>query len=61
LYLKGIKRKDVDFILDCLKWNKWQYSLKPPEECWNQQDNIDKMNEIINKLKEAKKHGIKNN
>lgn len=53
VYLKGIKRKDIDFILNCMHYNKYNFSQKPSDVCYNKQGTIDRMNDIVNRLKEA--------
>jgi len=51
--LKGIKRKDINFILECLHWNKYNYSQKQSTECYHKEETLNKMCDIENKLKEA--------
>ena len=56
MFLKGIKRKDVNFILECLRWNKFTYSQYSPERCGdykNKKETLDKISDVMSKLKEA--------
>lgn len=49
---------ELDFLLECLKWNKYHYEEKWDTKSYGKmpnlssikQENIDKMNDLINKL-----------
>jgi len=53
MYLKGIRRKNVIFILECLRWNEYTFSQKNPEDCWNKNETLEDMKNVRTKLKEA--------
>jgi len=53
MYLKGIKRKDINFVLDCMNWNKYTFSQKPSDECYDKRGTLDKMDDVMDRLKEA--------
>ncbi len=56
MFLRGIKRKDVAFIIECLRWNKYRYSQYIPERCGtykNKRELLDEVSDVQRKLKEA--------
>jgi len=53
MFLKGIKRKDVEEIINDLKWNKYKFNEIPKERCHNKLKQLDELQDRINKLKEA--------
>ena len=53
MYLKGIKRKDVLFILECLKWNQYFYNQKQEHEVYHKKETSDRMTDVQVRLKEA--------
>ena len=43
-----LSKEDIEFILECMKWNRYNFSQKKEEDCFNKQETI---NEIETKLK----------
>jgi len=66
MYLKGIKRKDVDFILVSMRWGKYDYEQKSIKYIHNpdgsyckeyvenvRNPTLNQYNDVMNRLKEA--------
>jgi len=66
MYLKGIKKKDILFILECLKYGKYNYEEKSfkyvcnPDGSYDEsyatgirKKTLDEYSDVIGKLKEA--------
>lgn len=53
MYLKGIRKKDVEDIINDLYWNKYKFEEIPKERCRNKLETLDVLQDRINKLKEA--------
>jgi len=56
MFLKGIKRKDVEEIINDLEWNKYKFNEIPRERCCDKLKTLDELQNRINKLKEAIKN-----
>lgn len=46
-----LTEEELKYLLGCLKWNKYNFEQKPFSECMNKQEVLDKMSNLINKIK----------
>ena len=49
--VRGITKKDLKFIIECMRWNKFHFTPKDPKDCFNKSETLKRIEDIIWKLK----------
>ena len=52
-----LKEEEAIYLIECLKWNKYNFEQKPSNQCFDKEKDLEKMAVLINKIKEQLKDG----